>query len=606
MSPALPSPRTAVLAAALAATSPAFADTFRVGAAGDPACSHTTLFAAVIAASGNGPGLDTIRIANTQAYTGVVLAVSGHSLRIEGGYASCGAASASGRTTLTGGTGTSTAISTSGTGPHTLELVNLDIANSPTGGSASRLGGGLRITGNYQVTLRNTQVRNNTAARGGGIYIDAVTGTRLTLALPASSISDNDATIAGGGIYCTGPALIDWQAGAGAVFGNAATSNGTDPDESGSGGGAALFNGCSMTQHGGPGLTHLFGNSAVQYGGGYYLRNQARLHLVGSGQHPARISENITTLASGGTPGAGGGIAIRDPAGSGTTSEALVENSAIEGNRSWQGSGVALLGGGRFLMRRTLAGSACHDARYCSSLSFNGVPGASQSARAGALWAQQGARVEITGTYIEGNGALVGSALWTNGSAVTTLDSVVLTGNHGATTLIDARDIGGGGSITLAWSTVTGNSYTGSAAGQRILGANQAPSAQSVRIYGSLLGEPLINGIQSPQLLSDCVLRDPAMAALGAGPNITRQGTLAAPYGLAAPASGDFHLASGSATPVDWCDISVGPRLGRDIAGNLGIVDAVATNLWGIRDLGAHEFQDTDLIFAHGFQLPTP
>lgn len=606
MSPALPPRCRTLLVVALVAAPAAFADTFRVGAAGDPSCSHSTLFAALIAAAGNGPGLDTIRIANTQAYTGVALAVSGHSLRIEGGYATCGAATASGRTTLSGSTGTSTAISTSGSGPHTLELVNLDIANSPTGGSASRLGGGLRITGNYQVTLRNTLVRNNTAARGGGIYIDAVAGTRLTLALPASSVSDNDATISGGGIYCTGPAVIDWQAGAGAVFGNATTSNGTDPDESGSGGGAALFNGCDMTQHGGPGLTHLFGNTAVQYGGGYYLRNQARLHLVGNGQHPARISDNITTLATGGTPGAGGGIAIRDPAGAGTISEALVENSAIEDNRSWQGSGVALLGGGRFLMRRTLAGSACHDPRYCSSLSFNGVPGTASSERAGALWAQDGAVVEITGTYIEGNGALVGSALWTNGSARTVLDSVVLTGNYGATTLIDARDIGGGGAITLAWSTVTGNSYTGAAAGRRILGANQSPSANSIRIYGSLLGEPLLFGVSSVTLLSDCVLRDPAMAPLGTSSNVTRQGTLAAPYGLAAPGSGNFHLASGSQVPADWCDIGVGPRLNGDIAGNTAIVDAVATNLWGIRDLGAHEFQDSDLIFAHGFQLPQP
>jgi hypothetical protein len=590
----------------MAPGAPALADTFRVGAGGDPACTHTTLLAALIAASGNGAGVDTIRIANTQAYTGVVLAVSGHSLRIEGGYASCGAASASGRTVLTGGTGTATAISTGGAGSHTLELVNLDIANSPTGGAGSRLGGGLRITGSFHVTLRNTLIRNNTAARGGGIYIDGSSGTRLTLALPTSAISDNDATIAGGGLYCTGPAVIDWQAGAGAVYGNSATSTGADPDESGSGGGAALFNGCSLTQHGGPGLNHLFGNTAVQYGGGYYLRNQARLHLVGNGQHPARVTDNITTLATGGTPGAGGGIAIRDPAGAGTTSEVLVEDSVIEDNRSWQGSGVALLGGGRFEMRRTLAGSACHDARYCSSLSFNGVPGTALSARAGALWAQQGAVVDISGTYIQGNGALVGSALWTNGTARTTLESVVLSDNHGATALIDARDISGVGAITVAWSTVTGNSYAGAASGRRILQANQAPSANSVRVYGSLLGEALATGIQSPLLLSDCVLRDPAMAPLGTGSSITRQGTLAAPYGMAAPAGGNFHLASGLAEPVDWCDIGVGPRLHPDIEGNVGIVDAAASNLWGIRDLGAHEFQDTDLLFAHGFELPLP
>ncbi len=606
MSPARPPHRLLLPLALMMAAGPASADTFRVGAGGDPNCSHTTLFAALVAAAGNGAGVDTIRIANTQAYAGVLLAVSGHSLRIEGGYASCGAGSASGRTVLTGGTGTGTAISTAGTGAHTLELVNLEIANSPTGGSASRLGGGLRITGNYQVTLRNTLIRNNTAARGGGVYIDAVPGTRLTLALPASSISDNDATISGGGIYCTGPAVIDWQAGAGAVFGNSTTSSGTDPDESGSGGGAALYDGCSMTQRGGPGLTHLFGNTAVQYGGGYYLRNQARLHLIGSGQHPARIAGNSTTLTTGATPGAGGGIAIRDPAGTGASSQALVEDSAIEDNRAWQGSGVALLGGGGFTMRRTLAGAACHDPRYCSSLSFNGVPGIEQSARAGAVWAQNGAEVEIAGTYIEGNGALIGSALWTNGTARTVLDSVVLSGNHGAPALIEARDITGVGSIALAWSTVYGNSYAASAPSRRILSANRSPSADAIRIYGSLLAEPLLFGVDGVALRSDCVLRDPAMAPLGTTSSVTRQGTLAAPYGLAAPASGDFHRASGSAAPVDWCDVGLGPRLHGDIAGSTAVFDAVAANRFGIHDLGAHEFRDGDLIFAHGFQSPAP
>jgi len=573
---------------------------FRVGAVGDAACTHTSLLAALFAAVLNGAGLDTIKIANNQTYTGVNLAVSGHSVRFEGGYATCASATPSGRTILSGSTGLSTAISTSGSGGHVLELVNIEIANSPSGGSASRLGGGLRVTGDYEVVLRNTRIRNNVAARGGGIYVYADLGTRLILDTPLNAIFANVASISGGGLYCDGPAQIELRGGAAAVYQNSAQNNGTDPDEGGTGGGITLLDGCSLLQSGGGAASGVYDNVAVQYGGGYYLRNLARLRLIGTAQGPARVIDNRVSLVTGGTPGAGGGIAIRDPAGASSFfSEALAENAWIDGNYAWQGSGVALLGGGRFFMRRTLNGAACHDARYCSSLSFNGMDGSTIGARAGALWAGYDATVEITGTYIEGNSATVGSAFWTNGTARTTLDSVVLSGNFGATTLIDARDLTGPGALILAWSTVTGNSFTG--ANGRIISANQS-SANTLQVYGSLLGEPLLTGVLASQLRSDCVLRDPAMQPVGSGGTVTRQGTLAAPYGLTAPASGNFHLANGNVVPVDWCDASLAPRLRTDIAGSTQVIDAVRANLHGIHDLGAHEFPDNDRIFANGFQ----
>ncbi len=590
----------ACLLLSLASPLTAQAAEFRVGASGDASCTHTTLLAALLAAAGNGPGMDTIKIATNQTYTGVALPISGHSLRLEGGYASCGVGTASGRTSLTGSAGASSAISTSGSGAHALELVNLEIANSPTGGSASRLGGGLRVAGDYRVTLRNTRIRNNRAARGGGIHVAGVAGTRLVLEAPLNAIEANTASISGGGVYCTGAAQIELRAGAAAITGNSAEAGGTDPDESGTGGGVALFNGCTLVQVGGSASTGVYDNIAVQYGGGYYLRNQAELRLEGTGQGPARVIDNRVSLNTGATPGAGGGIAIRDPAGSGTSSEVLALNAWIDHNYAWQGAGVALLGGGRFLMGRTLAGVACHDARYCSSLSFNGQDGSTLAARAGALWAQQDAVVTIASTYVEGNGASVGSAFWTNDSARVTLDSLVLTGNFGATTLIDARNIGDGGEMVLAWSTVTGNTFTGAAFGRRILDATAVQGANPVKIYGSLLGEPIPVGTSAPSLRSDCVLRDPAMQ-FPAG-NVTRQATLASPYGLAGIGAGTFHLAGGNVVPVDWCDASLAPRFAGDIAGAMTTVDAIRGNLHGIHDIGAHEYQDSDLIFANGFQ----
>ncbi|KAB2900940.1 MAG: hypothetical protein F9K31_03545 [Dokdonella sp.] len=584
----------------LASSVTAQAAEFRVGAPGDASCTHTTLLAALLAAAGNGPGLDTIRIATNQAYTGIVLPISGHSVRLEGGYASCGDGTASGRTTLTGRPGDSSAISTSGNGQHALELINLEIADSPTGGSASRLGGGLRVAGDYRVTLRNTRIRNNRAARGGGIHVAGVAGTQVIFEAPLNQIDANTASISGGGLYCTGQARIELRAGAAAIARNSAEAGGTDPDESGTGGGVALFNGCVLEQIGGSAATGVYENVAVQYGGGYYLRNQAELRLIGTAQGPAGVIDNRVSRTTGVTPGAGGGIAIRDPAGSVEGSEVMAMNAWIDHNYAWQGGGVALLGGGQFIMARSLAGALCHDARYCSSLSFNGYDGISLAARAGALWAQQGAVVLIAGTYVEGNGADAASAFWTSNSARVTLDSLVLTGNFGAAALIEARDISGGGVLALAWSTVTGNAFTGAPLGRRILIANAAPNAYSVSVYGSLLGEPIPVGVSAPLLSSDCVLRDPAMQ-LPVG-TVTRQATLASPYGLAGIGAGNFHLAGGNVVPVDWCDSSLSPRMSTDIHGATQVVDAIRANLHGIHDIGAHEYADTDLIFANGFQ----
>jgi hypothetical protein len=579
---------------------------FCVGATGDAARTHATLIAAVLAGFSNGPGLDRIRIANNQSYSDVVLVVSGQSLRFEGGYTNCGAATAGSRTLITGSTGATPAFATSGGGDHVLELVNLEIANSPVGGSGSRLGGGLRVTGDYQVTLRNVRIRDNVAARGGGIYVDGSSGARLTLATPLNAVHGNIASISGGGIYCVGAAQITLAASAAAVYQNTAEAGGTDPNESGSGGGVSLFDGCALTQHGGPTTTGVFDNSAVQYGGGYFLRNAARLHLVGNNQHPARVIDNRSTLVTGGTPGAGGGLALvaltPNPA---LRPEVLAENAWIEDNYAWQGSGVALLGGGRFEMRRTLAGAACHDARYCSSLSLNGTDGPTLGVRAGALWAGDGTEVEISGTYIEGNSAQIGSAMWTNRSARVVLDSVVLSGNHGSSVLLRVDDVRDDGGFDLAWSTVHGNLYTGSSVSQRILDNDTAPP-DSIRIFGSLLAEPRFIGVEASGLRSDCVLRDPAMTALGTGSNVTRQGTLASPYGMVAPASGNFHLSDGNVVPVDWCDTSLAPRRRGDIAGSLAVVDAQRPNLHGINDLGAHEFPIpgpvVDALFADGFE----
>ena len=78
-----------VLAAGWFGANTAFADIYRVGNTDLDYCDYTTIQDAVDAATANGPGLETILIANTASYSDVAIVVGNKSLIIEGGFDTC-------------------------------------------------------------------------------------------------------------------------------------------------------------------------------------------------------------------------------------------------------------------------------------------------------------------------------------------------------------------------------------------------------------------------------------------------------------------------------------------------------------------------------------
>lgn len=574
-----PSPpvRFAVAALLLAPLAGVHAATFTVGATGDGACTHHSLAAAVAAAGLNGPGMDTIRVATNMVHAGIAVAILDQSVTIAGGYANCADTGASGRTVL-GGSATldHPVLRTGGTDAiNFLVLENLDLV----GAQESTFGGALRLAGNQYVTLGNTRLRGGRAERGGAVYIDAFAQGAVDLRLAGgSSIEDNVATYAGGGIYCRGSAAIVLDDAF--LTGNTAEHHGEVAVESGSGGAAALYDGCRLRQSGGL----ASGNVAGQDGGAYYLRNDATLTLAGNATHAAVLIGN--------TAENGGAIAVEDAMGE-PPSEVDIRDARINDNSAgFQGGAIALLYGGELQMRRTLRGAACHDAVYCSDLSFNEAPGG----RAGTIFVGQEANAAISGTWIEGSVGYVGAVLWLQGTGNAVFDSVVIKGASGAVALFQASNLAGG-SLGVAWSTISGNTFDNEA-NDRILGAT---GAGEVHLHGLVLGQHLRHALGvDPGIVvrSDCVARDPYMLPLGEGPAFTRQLELAAPYGLAP----NGRLAGGDALPADYCDASLAPRLHGDIDGDTATSDAAAGNVFGIHDLGADEYQVVDLIFADGFE----
>ena len=164
---------------------------FRVGA--DSLCTHASIQSALDAAQDN-PGPDTIRISSSLIYRDQRLFIGGHEVTLEGAYARCQSTSPGlVRTRISGAGGVRDSVFRIENATAT--LVGLSIV----GGDSNDRGGGIAIAGTTptRVTLRNTQVRDNSALDGGGI---SVIGETSQLVLDSESVVEfNTARRNGGG-----------------------------------------------------------------------------------------------------------------------------------------------------------------------------------------------------------------------------------------------------------------------------------------------------------------------------------------------------------------------------------------------------------------------
>lgn len=581
-----------VLLSGLLVASSSAAAVFTVG--GDGACTHGNLLAAISAAATNGPALDEIRVATNLTYNAIVAPIAGHSVTVRGGYSDCADPVASGRTVIRGTTaGQNGTFSTSGTAAtYTLDLENLELRE---GGNATRRGGALRVEGSFGVTLRNSVVTDNFAARGGGVYIDGSDGAGITIDA-ASTISNNIAGVSGGGVYCQDNGRVLLQ---GLILANTAQDGGSDPVESGNGGGAALY-GCAMTQQRSSGFRGVLANTALRHGGGYYVRNGGDVFVTGDGIDPAKVTDNV----AGDT---GGGIAVNDQLVPPIVSAVTIGSSWVERNRAPTGAGIGLVSGGNVSMFRTNAAATCHDATYCSSLSLNEPPPGGLGFGC-AAFAGPGSELRVHGTRVEENcESEAGWAFRQRSDSIVLVESSVVANNGSNDPFFIDNFFSG--ELVVAWSTVSGH-YPSQRVGMFGVGAD-GMSDGTLRVYGTILAEPFqqivvargIGGQLPPMTFDFDCLVVPTSFTQSLTP--IRSVELAAPYGMIDPAAGNFRLASGSALPVDWCDASRGARVSGDADGVTTVYDAPRANQFGTYDIGAYELVVPalpDPLFANGFE----
>lgn len=315
----------------------AHALTYLVG--GDGGCDYDNLQAAINGVASN-PGPDSIRVANSATYTQQALTIGSQDLIIEGGYATCGAATPTGITTIDGAGGApAPVVRISGSGVR--DLRNLTIRGGDSTGSD--YGGGIQFSGRGDLILRNVAVSNNRSSYGGGIYFNGSGGLAILTLETDTVILGNTAANSGGGIYMNGNSRLFMLRDRTSVQGNTAV-NGD--------GGGIFVRGPALADIASPGYVAnaaIYDNAAMRGGGLAVVgssdgKARARLFGVDAGR-PVRLHRNRANSE-------GGAIWAQPWVGTIEWNDAIVcaYDVLVDGNRAPDGAAMYADNGGGVLV----------------------------------------------------------------------------------------------------------------------------------------------------------------------------------------------------------------------------------------------------------------
>jgi hypothetical protein len=553
----------------------------------DSACQFTDLQDAIDSVSETSGEHVTIHVAGNQEYDDQRLFVFNQNLTLVGGYSSCTDASPGGTTTLHG-VATGSVISIGADAGHrSVELEHLEIrgggGTDPIGFHQLTAGGGVFIRGDVEVTVRDSEISDNAASIGGGIYLD---GAELTL--DHTIVGDNaahdvlgtSASGSGGGILCERGGMITMDGGQ--IVGNVAVPGNDGTPR----GGGVFLDGCEFSGTASGEAEGVWLNFAQDgNGGGFYVTSSdsnagaLALHGTGAGAFPLRAN-----------------IAGRDGGGLYADSAVVaLDSTAVNGNQA--GFSTFGSGGGIHLLDSSLS----MDSQACAACS--GLEG--NSANSGSAIYGFAANVatviaDIDDTRIVGNdggteGPVIqfGSCPQSSTTARLRLHNDLIVGNTGGIMInVPTPE---SGELFVSSSTIADNDV----AMDFDVGGDTL-THPPLLLYNNIIREPDGIPIAPTQDLDDDYGRCVITNTFGAN---TIPDSLAADPQFIDPEAGDYHLQSTSPA-IDFCTVTDGVP-DDDLDGNPRGVDAplvppfipVATF-----DLGAYEWQvPADRIFASGF-----
>jgi hypothetical protein len=532
---------------------------------GDPMeCDYGTLQDAIDDANSG----DTIRMQQGN-WVGPGVTITNKALTIVGGYSDCNDTEPdpNSPTTLTEAfTSTVLTVSSNIAGVQDVLVRHFTLR---TGEGGATKGGGVDLSGAVSLRLDNVNVQENEADYGGGIRIHGGPpsptlsiegGSRIGGTGPFNG--SNSASLNGGGIYCSGGALIEWREA------NINYNNAFD-------GGGLYLNDCDITTPNFSGndlrVTEVRGNSAVNSAGGIALVNGSVINLSSRPNRQVLIFGNSATFD-------GGGIwAIN--------STVTLLGARIDQNSVGQTGGGAYLSDSIFSLTRGAAdGGNCPQPPRCATIWRNGA-----STNAGAVFGGNGSGVILTEVFVESNSASSIPGMLFNAGSTAVLRNVQVAGNTatnpGGTRLFFLNDA----ELDIRHMTAALN---------QVHFGFEIQNGAKLEVHDSILWQPsatMIDDDGTTTLDQSCNNSSDAVTLPGSAShdpgfsNTTVEGQVMPVLFLSAQSQN-----------IDRCDDAPAPPL-IDLYGSARVVDvAGVVNGAGPLDRGAYEFEPA--LFADGFE----
>lgn len=462
----------------------------------------------------------------------------------------------------------------------TVIIENFDIfdGNNTTFAGA----GGIKVTGDSHLILRNSRVFENVGNEGGGIR---VRGADAQVSLENSSVYTNSATGFGGGIYCENGARVNMDE-TSAIQNNDATQRG---------GGIFGNLDCQLNVLSGDNFADdfiifgIYDNRASQ-GGGIYLQGGTDLLLQGNGSHPVNVVANTSSSQN---DLGGGGIFIT---GQGTT--VIAQNARINGNQAM------LLGGGivvdDFASFRMSNLASCSYEGFCSSLSNNFNTDMFGEGAAGVI--TNAATATIGQTHIDGNRSNLGAMFAIREVGYLRLESNLMTNNTGfnAPGTVDllalSGSAGNGGNLDFFNNTLSNNFA------QSMFFVDGQDSQQTLNVFNSIIWDDgnILSSSGDIEAITefDCSIVHEQQTIEGDGSFLLNNDPR-----FHNANTGDYRLVDDSPA-IDLCDESEFNHGFNDIINSPRGIDILYINdIFGPYDAGAFAAisQSPDVIFRNGF-----
>ncbi len=441
--------------------------------------------------------------------------------------------------------------------------------------------GGIKVSGNSNVIIRNSTIYNNNGNEGGGLH---VFGEEAILSLENTEVYDNEASGYGGGIYCSNGAHLNIDAKS-TVNNNDATFNG---------GGLFGGNGCDITNFSGEVVDGrvYFGvaYNEANKGGGIYIQSGSEINIEGGDVAPAQIFANS---AFENNELGGGGLYV-----TGENTSANLINTRIFGNGSDNhGAAMVVTDQASLVMSQAITGCQYSGLEPCSQIKANNVQFI--SAEGGAGYFSDGASVSISQTDINRNRSILVSGFVVNDSASLRLEGNLIRNNTSissqgtaAALFYIGNVIGQTSQVDFIYNTVVNNKP------EHIFTVNNINGSQSLNVFNSIIWDTgQIYNFNGPTLAQiDCSIVHESTSLSG---NI---GAILTNDPLFINAAMEDYRPSLASDAIDFCNDTAFPAGFSDFNNVLRGFDMPSVNnAFGTFDAGAYEYVPA-IIFRNGFE----